>query len=393
MGALRIGVLIDRWKPARGGAERALAALVSHLEERGHRVAVFALSGDAGAPGELRRVRLGTLTALLGRGHRIRALASALEEAAEREGCDATIGIRHLHRVDLYWPHGGSHAASLLARRCAREGRVPSRSSDELEREAARARGRHRVFLELERELLEGGGARRVVCVSDLVREELARVWPASESRLEVIPNGVDLERFHPRRREEEGARLRTELGLGLDRALIAFAARRPEQKGLPTLLQALASMTDRSWHLLVAGPARAQLWRRRAVAAGLPPERVTVRSEVDPPALWSAADLCVHPTWRDTCALVVLESLASGTPVITTREAGGAEAIVGTAAGEVLDHPGDRRALAGAVGTWLDRIEAGGVQREAVRSAGEVPDQRAALERLEGILEELARA
>jgi len=393
LAALRIGVLIDRWEPARGGAERALASLVSHLEERGHRVPVFALSGDAGAPGELRRVRLGPFSALAGRGHRIRALASALEAAAEREGCHATIGIRHLHRVDLYWPHGGSHAASILARRCAREGRVPSRSSDELEREADHARGRHRAYLELERELLEGGGARRVVCVSELVREELARAWPACASRLEVVPNGVDLERFHPRRREEEGARLRAELGLDLDKALIAFAARRPEQKGLPTLLQALASMTDRSWHLLVAGPARAQLWRRRAVAAGLPPERVTVRSEVDPPAFWSAADLCVHPTWRDTCALVVLESLASGTPVITTREAGGAEAVAGPAAGAVLDRPGDSRALAGALSTWLDRIEVGHAGRQDVRAAGEVPDQRACMERLEEILEELARA
>jgi UDP-glucose:(heptosyl)LPS alpha-1,3-glucosyltransferase len=274
--------------------------------------------------------------------------------AAEDARCDVTIGVRHLPRVDVYWPHGGALAPALVARELARGG-DPARA----------VHGRFRGFLELERELM-AGGARRIVCVSKLVRDELAREYPHARERLVRCDNGVDLERFHPAQRATLGATLRRELACGEGEPLIAFAAREPELKGLATLLAALARVRERRWRLAVAGPKSARAWQRLASSLELA-ERVAWRSEVDPAALWAAADLCAAPTYRDTSGLVILEALASGTPVITTACAGAADALTAPEHGIVLPRAGDVDALAGALAA---RLDAPMPERELVRAA-----------------------
>ena len=354
----RIGFLIDRWEPERGGAERALARLARHLEERGHEVLAFALSGSKDAPGELRRVRAGPRLGGLRRAAFERELGHALVDAARGAACDVTIGVRHLPEVDVYWPHGGSHLDSWLARHLA-AGRQPPREPS----------GRHRVFLDFERQLLAEGGARRVVCVSELVRRELAERYPACADRLVVIPNGVDLEAFHPRNRESLGSGLREELGVTDETPLFAFVARDPLVKGLPALYDALAGLRELSWTLLVAGARHPRRWLREATDRGLTRDRVLLRDDLSAPALFAAADLTVHPTWRDTSGLVLLESLATGTPVITTRFAGASVHVTHPDAGTVIPIPGNVELLRAAVGEWLERSRGEPSARDAIRA------------------------
>ncbi len=62
---------------------------------------------------------------------------------------------------------------------------------------------------------------------------------------------------------------------------------------------------------------------------------------------MYAASDVYVHPTWYDPCSLVVLEALACGLPVITTRFNGVSELITDTLDGFVIDTPRDVSALA----------------------------------------------
>jgi UDP-glucose:(heptosyl)LPS alpha-1,3-glucosyltransferase len=358
----RIGFLIDRWEAERGGAERALTRFASYLIERGHEVHAFALSASAGAPGRFHRVRGGWAKGLR-RSSFERQLARRLVDAAEEAECEVTIGIRHLPRVDVYWPHGGSHLHAWRAHRRAR-GRDP----------VASPTGRHRVFLDFERKLIAEGGARRVICVSELVREELSELYPAGADRLVVVPNGVDLELFHPRHRAGAGRQLREELGIPDRVPLLLFVARDPRLKGLGPLLEALVGLRDRPWTLLICGPRHPRRWIGRAARAGLDPGRVLVREHLPAPALFAAADLTLHPTWRDTSSLVILESLAAGTPVVTTQLAGAAGQLrprpgagpVGTVVSDPTDIPRLREAIA----SWLEKLNGVAIDREAVRDA-----------------------
>lgn len=383
---MRIGFLIDRWEPRRGGAERALALFAEHLVARGHDVRAFARRADPGAPGRFHAVTAGFPRGLL-RAPRERALGRRLVEAARSAGCDVTIGIRHLPEVDLYWPHDGSHRASLAAR--ARAARAAGPGEGPAPRAVA---GRHRVFLDYERGLLDGGGARRVVCVSEMIRAELASLYPACAPRLVVVENGVDLELFHPRNRATLGPSLRARLGCPPQTPLIVFAGRDPLRKGLAPLLAALARLRERSWRFVAAGVRHPSRWRRLAAGHGLDASRARFEEWLPAPDLLAAADLLVVPTWRDACLLALLEALASGTPVVTTRHAGAADRVA-PAAGAVVDEPDDADALARAIRAWLDRIGLGAIDRGAIRSRVEGRGQPAWLARMEDEVLALAPA
>jgi UDP-glucose:(heptosyl)LPS alpha-1,3-glucosyltransferase len=82
----------------------------------------------------------------------------------------------------------------------------------------------------------------------------------------------------------------------------------------------------------------------------------------------YGAADVLVHPTAYDPCSLVVLEAMASGLPVITTRQNGAGELITDGVEGYVLDR-GEASALAERCAMLLEndsrRQQAGSRARE----------------------------
>jgi UDP-glucose:(heptosyl)LPS alpha-1,3-glucosyltransferase len=332
---MRVGLLIDRWDPRRGGAERALDQLARYLDGRGHEVHVFGERMTVQPPGTFHAVRGGSwFRGGWSRGARERRLGRGMLAAARGVGCDVTLGVRHLEQVDLLWLHGGCHRATLDARRRAALGAAAG---------PAVPRGRHRAFDQFERTALEGG-ARLVVCPSPLVREELLARYPDAAARLEVVPGGVDLERFHPRERERARRALGEELGLPRNARLIVLPARNPRLKGWPELQRAYRGLVgvEGEVHLLLAGPRRAPrgLRRRGVGRRGVRRSaRIHWHPHLDPLTLAAGADLCALPTWRDTFGLALVEAMACGTPVLTTVHAGAA-AWVTPEAGAAIDGP-----------------------------------------------------
>ena len=341
---MKVGLLIDRWDPQRGGAEACMDLLAKHLIHSGHEVHIIGAAAQGPLPGPFQRVRgLG-----LSRGVRERRLGRNMTAAAQGLGCDVTVAVRHVEQPTVLWLHGGAHKATLEARwRAAHQGR-------ELPKALA-VRGRHRTFVELEKRALageEGGGAGQVICPSSLVADELKRCHPSAAAPQPVIENGVDLDRFHPGLRAEARAQLRSQLGLSSDLPLIVTGARNPLLKGVPHLLRALR-LVPGPWCFVLAGPKRVRAWARRARRAGLKGEEVRVLADLPPEILAAGADLCVQPTWRDTFSLATLEALATGTPVVTTALSGLAPCVE-EAGGLVIPDPSKETALAEAIGRLL---------------------------------------
>jgi UDP-glucose:(heptosyl)LPS alpha-1,3-glucosyltransferase len=346
----RIGILIDRWDPRRGGAERALATFAAWLEARGHEILVFGVSGPTPgefAPGLFVPVQTHGLT----RSARERRLSRALTHAAREMKCDLTIGIRHLEQVDFYWPHGGAHAATLKAL-------------------GKRRTGRHKVFLDLERAAVADGGARRVICVSSMVRQEMLDFYPTCANRLRVVPNGLDLEQFHIEARTAAREQMLENCGWAEGLPILTFVARNPKLKGLPVLLKALSRLRKRPWRLVIAGPKHARRWRTRARRMIGDESRIHVTEEMDPLVMAAGSDLLVLPSRRDTSGLVVMEALATGTPVLVTRSVGAADLIQSPEQGEVCPARPKASDLANRISGWLDRIELGDLPRKKIAAA-----------------------
>ncbi|MCI0673815.1 MAG: glycosyltransferase family 4 protein [Myxococcaceae bacterium] len=187
-------------------------------------------------------------------------------------------------------------------------------------------------------ERLAFGRAQFTVAVSSKVRQELLEAGIPAQ-RVGLIPNGVDLQEFHP------GPGDRAALGFaGADPVALFVGGIRTAHKNLDTLLHALVRC--RALRLAVVGRVEGSPFPAMARRLGLEGRVAFLGFRRDVAALMRAADLFVCPSRYETFALVVLEAMASGLPVITTRTVGAAD-LVSPANGVVLPDPNDASALA----------------------------------------------
>lgn len=195
-----------------------------------------------------------------------------------------------------------------------------------------------------------GSTHRAVVALTPTEAELLVSTYGRVRAPIHVIPNGVDVDRFRPPSSAER-AEARAIAGVDGERTVAVFVGHEFERKGLPVAMEALRGAPDVT--LLGVG-GTAEMIRRAASAAerlGVGDRVVFAGTHPDPgPFLW-ASDLLVLPSAYEANALVVLEALASGLPVVSTR--------VGFAPGLVVD--GENGYLvdrdAASVGDRLDRL------------------------------------
>lgn len=172
-----------------------------------------------------------------------------------------------------------------------------------------------------------------------------------SRPSTEELPNGVDLERFHP---GQDGQAIRSELHLHPDTVLALFVGgldRAHYFKGLPVLLQALRDPACARICLLVVGDGDLRAsYERQAAQMGVA-NRVRFAGRVTDallPSYYTAADFLVLPstTRSEAFGLVLLEALACDRPVIAS-DLPGVRAVVRETGGGKIVPAGDGASLA----------------------------------------------
>lgn len=268
-----------------------------------------------------------------------------------REGFDFDLIDAH-----YYYPDGV--AAALLARWSRRPLVISARGSD------LYVLGRDPLARRMMRWAASVAAASVGVCTA---LTDVLRSWGVPASRLHVLPNGVDLQRFVPQ--DRDGARTAT--GMQGDPAMLCVGNLVPI-KGHALALDALAllrrSHPGATLTLVGDGPERATL-ERQARALGLTASvRFVGRVSNERLAAWySAADLTLLPSHSEGWANVLLESLACGVAVVSTDVGGSAEVIRQPIAGALLKTR-DPAALAALI---EERLRAGN-DRAAVRRYAE---------------------
>lgn len=233
--------------------------------------------------------------------------------------------------------------------------------------------------------------AARIVTVTHAFQDDLvARGVPAK--KIAVVTNGVDLERYAPRTRDEEAAR-----ELGVDgRFVVGYLGTHGMAHALENVLDAAERLRDlpRVVFLFVGSGAAKESLVREAARRELtnvvfhdpqPKERM--------PALWSVCDtVLVHlkdsPVFATVIPSKLFEAMGAGRPVLFAGPDGEAADIVRRARCGVCVPPEAPEALADAVRNLATNEE----QREALASASAAAAQRYSREHLaERMLTELA--
>jgi glycosyltransferase involved in cell wall biosynthesis len=233
------------------------------------------------------------------------------------------------------------------------------------------------------------GGVHATVVPSRTLLRIATRWYRLSPSRVRHIPNGVDCDRFQPRR----GGEARRLLGIGDGELLLAFVGHLRPEKNLSLLLEAFARARLAGARLVLAGdgPCRRDL-ERQAAAAGLL-DRVRFAGAVpDPRLCYDSADLFVLSSLTEQMPMALLEAMACGLPVVCT-DVGDCEEMLPAGTPQVVP-PGDAALLAAALRRMAESPETRASCGEANRRrALELYSQSVMVGRYRGLYQEAVRA
>ncbi len=389
---MKIALIIDRFLPAKGGGERYVEILARGLAERGHDITIFSRRFPEGHPPE--NIHYHPVRTLTWPGF-LKVLSFARRCGAEIAMGDFDIAhdVGHIVGADVFNPHGGVEQV-WLKRYFASYENPFHRAFKRIQR---RLSPKEWTMIALQRRQYLSFDTRRILAISPMIRDHIRSHYPGIPARkIVLVQNPANLSRFSPGNRAQFRDATRERLHLSDGEIVLLFASNNFRLKGLHPLLRSLKILrglneSARPFRLLVAGNEDAARWKRLAKRLGVT-NLVTFLGPVkEMEHLYAAADIFVLPTFFDSASLVVLEALASGLPVITSRWAGASALIDAPATGMVLRNNDDPVEIAKAVAAYFPDKPRERALSASPRQVGAIVLDRH-IERVLGIYEEILK-
>ncbi|MFH0888252.1 MAG: glycosyltransferase family 4 protein [Planctomycetota bacterium] len=261
---------------------------------------------------------------------------------------------------------------------------------------------RNRIIMSLEKKSFDSGAYKKIICISNKVKEEVQRYYHIPDEDINVIYNGIDLARFNPSGKNKYRAETRNELGITENEVVLLFVGSGFERKGLRYAIEGLAAVPenlraplertiirDKDKHisphpdrelsnaprgtsglrssenlllranikLLVIGKGNVNKYQALAKRHGIGNQVLFPGAQSQIERYYAASDILLFPTLYEPFGNVCLEAMASGLPVITTRIAGASEIINNAIDSFIIDEPSDTKAIAEKIIFLLDKV------------------------------------
>ena len=285
--------MTERFDGLAGGLERWAVQFVTHLHQRGHEVHVVTFGeGNHGLPVTL---------------HVLPSHSSVMVRAQRIASCIAGLGSDVVHDTgsgwsgDAFHPQTGSHLLSL-------DREIASHARWRRIKAGISPRTNLRRWRLARLEAAQARSASHIIAASARIRQHFIEQHGVPQTRISVIPNGVDTARFAPDRIRPLRADARKALAVADDVLLLGFAYNL-RLKGMDNAIRALASLRGEGVNvrLAIAGGAADPFWIGLAANPGIA-DRVSFLGPVDDVApLLAAADVLVHPTRWDACSAATI--------------------------------------------------------------------------------------
>lgn len=235
-----------------------------------------------------------------------------------------------------------------------------------------------RLYLWLER--LGGLLSTRIIASSPTLRDDLVRMKIISAGRIVIIPYGFELDGLATQPRH--AGTFRDSLGIPRDASVAGTVGRLVAIKNIPLFLEAVALARQQGVDvrpvIVGGGELRAEL-EARARELGLADVAVFAGWQPDLLAVYADFDALVLSSNNEGTPVSLIEAMAAGCPVVSTRVGGVADLVTDGVTGRVVD-AGDREALASAIVAVFREPEA--TQEMAARAKRYVLDRHQARER-----------
>ena len=355
---MKVAVIIERYDVSLGGAEWLVSELVFAFSQLGLDVDILAAHGDNSAA---------NIHILCGTDYRKRislaSFAKAIRHYLRKNNYDIVHSVIPLAFADVYQPPGGSFAEALIRNAASYRNKLMI----SYKKVTALLNRRRTEMLWAEKRLCKNPDGPIIAALSNYVKDQFKNRYDLGSERLALIPNGVKTDgNVDIENAEKLRGQICNQLALKeSDKPIFfLFGANNFRLKGLNVLIEAMEllskSETPRKPYLIVAGRGKINKYHHIAKKFNMDKKIVFLGHQPSIQNALSISDIAVLPTFYDPCSRFILEALAAGKPVITTKFNGAADFFVNNRHGKVIDSPDDVSALAEAIGyfTNTDNIQ-----------------------------------
>lgn len=213
----------------------------------------------------------------------------------------------------------------------------------------------HPLVLAMERRVYGRRRYRKLIALSQRVKDDLIRFYGVPDDDVVIIPNGFAPQEFNVARCAGMRVSRRAELGYQPEDRVVVFVANELERKGFGPLVRALAALEDPRVHLLAVGRLNPLAYAAEIARLGLSDRVRFTGPSRDVATFYAASDVFALPTQYEAWGLVVTEAMACGLPVLTSRLAGAAIAVREGETGALLDNPRSVTEIAAKLRPLLD--------------------------------------
>ena len=326
-----------------GGAEQFVSGYTNQLANMGHEIHIFA---NQWAPSNHPNIKIHSVRTIR-RNSFLRVLSFAwfALQSIRSESFDIVQSHERIWHQGIYRAGDGCHREWLERRACY----LPF-----IKRFFFRFNLFHQLVLILEKRIFEKGECKKIIAISERGKRDILKHYQLPEDRVKVVYNGVQLDRFNPSNRKFFRDEIRQQLRISDEEVMILFVGSGFERKGLEYLIKSVQYMKQKNWRLVLVGKGK---WKRYLGFASKENQgKITHLEPVDEiEKMYAAADFFILPSIYEPFGNANLEALASGLPIITSRNCGAAEIITPKKEGIVLEDPSDYKAIADAIGFLMD--------------------------------------
>ncbi|MBN2233137.1 MAG: glycosyltransferase family 4 protein [Deltaproteobacteria bacterium] len=326
-----------------GGVQRDCLKIARECVRRGHRVELYTLAWEGPRPDDM-VVHVIPVPGMLNH-RRYERFAVQVAAAARREACDVVVGFNRMPGLDLYFA-----ADPCFARKCRERsvwyGRLP----------------RSRSFLRAEAAVYGPESDTRILLLTDRERDDIRAIYGTPEERFRLLPPGVAPAYLAPPDHAARRLAFRRELGLKENDRLVLMVGSGFRTKGLDRALHAFSSLPPerhRQTVLAILGRDHRRPFLRLAKRLGVANRVRFMGGRDDAEQFMFAADVLIHPAYREAAGMVLLEALAAGLPVLASGACGYADRLRQANCGIVLDEPFRQEELDTALARMLTGDEA----------------------------------
>ncbi|MHC4321509.1 MAG: glycosyltransferase family 4 protein [Planctomycetota bacterium] len=338
---MKIALNIYKYLPTKGGGEGYLANFANQLVERGHEVHIFASKWESNNE----KIHYHTIPSIRYPKFLkdVSFVISSRREMA-KYGFDIVHVVGRALGMNVFNPHCGVEKAWLKQNFLS----VNCPVSRLLRQIAGFLSLRQNFILWLDKKQYTGRGVSRIIAISDMIKNDIIKYHNIDPQKIDVVYNGVDLQRFNPDNKNKYRKVMRDKLALG-EEFIILYISNNFRLKGLLTLIKSLGELkkSGKDFKVLIIGRGNEAPYRKLAEKLDCLENLIFLGHVGEIEKYYAASDLYVHPTFYDSCSLVTTESLASGLPVITTIYDGASGIMEDGKDGFVMRNPKDHRALA----------------------------------------------